>query len=113
MTITQTGFKRDVQGTYIVKDPGAQIVYTLDWTEWLATGSNVATSSWTISTVTGDGNLSLHEVSSGTTASDKHTYIEVSRGTHGNTYTLTNTVTTSTGSTDVRRFRVRVEDRYL
>lgn len=113
MTITQTGFKRDHQGVYILKDPGSQIVYTLDWSEWLATGSNISASTWTVSTVTGDGNLALSQVSSGITNSDRHTYIELEDGTHGNTYIVKNTITTSTGSTDVRRFRVRVEDRYL
>ena len=113
MTITQSGFKKDVQGTYIVKDPGSVIVYTIDWSEWLPTNSNISTSSWTISTVTGDGANALAKVSDGITFANKHTYIEVQKGTDGNTYIAKNTVVTSDGTTDVRRFRIRVQDRYL
>lgn len=113
MTITQTGFKRDVQGVYIVKDPGSTITYTLDWSEWLAQGSNISASTWTVSTVTGDGNLALSQVSSGITQNATYTYVELQRGTHGNTYVIKNTITTDAGTVDVRRFRVRVEDRYL
>ena len=113
MTITQSGFKRDVQGTYIVKDPGAIIVYTIDWSEWLPGSSNISTSSWTLSTVTGDGANALAKVSDGITAANQHTYIEVQKGTDGNTYIAKNTVVTSDGTTDVRRFRIRVQDRYL
>ena len=113
MTITQSGFKKDVQGTYIVKDPGSVIVYTIDWSEWLPTNSNISTSSWTLSTVTGDGANALATVSDGITFANKHTYIEVQRGTDGNTYIAKNTVVTSDGTTDVRRFRIRVQDRYL
>ena len=113
MTITQSGFKKDVQGTYIVKDPDAIIVYTIDWSDWLPGTSNISTSTWTLSTVSGDGNLALAKVSDGITSANQHTYIEVQKGTDGNTYIAKNTVVTSDGTTDVRRFRIRVQDRYL
>ena len=113
MTITQSGFKKDVQGTYIVKDPGSVIVYTIDWSDWLPTNSNISTSSWTLSTVTGDGANALAKVSDGITFANQHTYIEVQKGTDGNTYIAKNTVVTTDGTTDVRRFRIRVQDRYL
>ena len=113
MTITQSGFKKDVQGTYIVKDPGSIITYTVDWSDWLPTTSNISTSTWTLSTVTGDGANALAKVSDGITAANQHTYIEVEKGTDGNTYIAKNTVVTSDGTTDVRRFRIRVQDRYL
>ena len=113
MTITQSGFKKDVQGTYIVKDPGAIITYTVDWTDWLPTTSNISTSTWTTSTVTGDSGNALAKVSDGIRADNKNTYIEVQKGTDGNTYVAKNTVVTTDGTTDVRRFRIRVQDRYL
>jgi hypothetical protein len=113
MALTQSGFKKDVVGTYILKDPGAIITYTIDWEDWLSPGSKVSTSTWTISTVTGDGANAMSKVSDGITNGDKHTYIEVQKGTNGNTYVIKNTVVTSDGTTDVRRFRVRVEERYL
>jgi len=55
----------------------------------------------------------MSKVSDGITAANKHTYIELQKGTDGNTYIIKNTVVTSDGTTDVRRFRVRVEERYL
>lgn len=113
MTITQSGFKRDVQGTYIVKDPDSVITYTIDWSEWLPTNSNISTSTWSLSTVTGDGANALSKVSDGITSANQHTYIEVQKGTDGNTYIAKNTVVTTDGTTDVRRFRIRVQDRYL
>lgn len=113
MALTQTGFKKDHQGTYIVKDPGASITYTIDWSDWLSTASNISVSTWTISTVTGDGANALAKVSDGIRSANQHTYIEVNLGTAGNIYTVKNTVTTTDGTTDVRRFRVKVEDRYL
>ena len=113
MTITQTGFKKDVAGTYIFKDPGAEIAYTVDWSEWLAPSDTIVTSTWTISTVTGDGANALVKSSDGITSANTHTYIEVNKGTSGNTYVVKNTVVTDGGTTDVRRFRIRVLDRYL
>ena len=113
MTITQTGFKKDVQGSYIVKDPDSIITYQVDWSEWLSDSSNVSLSTWTISTVAGDGANALAVVSEGIRAAENYTYVEVRKGTHGNTYVLKNTVTTDDGTVDVRRFCVRVEDRYL
>lgn len=113
MAITQSGFKKDVQGSYIVKDPGSEITYTVDWGDWLPTSSNLSASTWTISTVAGDGNLALANEGDGITNSNQWAYITVSGGTHGNTYVLKNTITTTDGTVDVRRFRVRVEDRYL
>jgi hypothetical protein len=113
MTITQSGFKKDVTGTYIVKDPSAIITYTVDWSQWLPTTSNISTSTWTLSTVSGDGANALAKVSDGITNANKYTYIEVQKGTDGNTYVAKNTVVTTDGTTDVRRFRIRVQDRYL
>ena len=113
MTITQSGFKHVVPGTYIVKDPAAIINYTVDWSDWLPTTSNISTSTWTISTVTGDSGNALAKVSDGISGANKYTYIEVQKGTDGNTYVAKNTVVTTDGTTDVRRFRIRVQDRYL
>jgi hypothetical protein len=41
------------------------------------------------------------------------TYVELSGGTPGEIYTVTCSVTTSDADLDARRFRVKVEDRYL
>ena len=119
MTITQTGIKRDVQGVYIVKDPGAQIVYTVDWSTWLSTGDFLSNSVFTVESVTANedtdtsniANLTIN--STGITNTNTYSYVEVSGGTAGHVYTIKNTIHTNNSITDVRRFRVKVDKRYL
>ena len=119
MTITQTGIKKGVQGVYIVKDPDAQIIYTIDWSSWLATGDYLSTSAFTVETVNANedsdtsniANLTI--VSSGITSANTYSYVEVSGGTAEHVYTIKNTITTVNSITDVRRFRVKVDKRYL
>lgn len=110
MTI-QTGFKQDVQGSYIEKDPGAQLVYTLDWSNWLDAGDNLSTSTFTVSTVPGASNITI--VSQGIQSPDNYAYVELAGGSPGNVYTVTNTITTVNSATDVRRFKLKVVNRYL
>ena len=38
---TLTGYKRDIDGLYIDKDPESILVYTVDWTNWLASGESI------------------------------------------------------------------------
>ena len=119
MTITQTGIKKGVQGVYIVKDPGAQIVYTIDWSTWLATGDYLSTSTFAVESVTANeysdtsniANLTIN--SSGITNTNTYSYVEISGGTAEHVYTIKNTVTTNNSITDVRRFQVKVDLRYL
>ena len=112
MAITFTGFKQDVKGSYIVKDPGTEIIYSIDWSDWLDTSDDLATSTFEIVDIVGDAaNLTIS--SQGINSGDQLTYVEVAGGTAGETYTVKNTITTDNGITDVRRFRVRVEERYL
>ena len=107
---TQTGFKQDVQGSYIEKDPAAQLVYTVDWSEWISTGDQISTSTFAVSTITGASNVVV--VSNGIQTADHHAYAELSGGSHGNTYIVTNTITTQNGATDARRFKLKVLNRY-
>lgn len=109
---TKTGYKQDVKGSWIPKDPGATLVYSMDWgSEWLATGNTIATSSYAVSTITGD-TAPLVIVSQGIQGGNV-TYVELSGGKAGELYTVTCTVTTSDSDIDKRRFRIKVEDRYL
>lgn len=107
---TQTGFKQDVQGSYIEKDPGSTLIYSLDWTDWLETGDSIANSVMVVNTIVGASNVTV--VSSGIQNANV-TYAELSGGSAGNTYTVTNTVTTDNGLVDVRRFKLKVVNRYL
>ena len=107
-----TGFKRDVVSSYIPKDPGATLTYTIDWTNYLRTGASLATSSFAISTIAGDSSA-LSNSADGIVGAEDQTYVKLTAGSAGNVYTVTNTITTDNGDTDVRRFRVKVEQRYL
>ena len=109
MTITQTGFKRDITGSYISKDPGATLQYAVDWSEWLPTGDTIDTTTWVQESVHTNGNLTL----SGSATLNGVNTIDISGGTEGELYTVRNTITTNENLTDVRRFRIKVEKRYL
>lgn len=82
------------------KDPEAVLDYSIDWSRWLA-GDQIVTSTWTV-----DG---LEKVSDTQTATK--TTVWLRGGTAGESYTVTNRITTSGGRTDDRSFLVRVEDR--
>jgi hypothetical protein len=108
----KTGYKQDVKGSWIPKDPEAQLVYSMDWgTEWLSQGNSVSSVVYTVSTVAGD-TAPLTIESSGVQGGTV-TYVELSGGTPNEIYTVTSTITTSDSDVDARRFRVKVEDRYL
>lgn len=109
---TITGFKQDQQGSYIAKDTDAQLVYTIDWTDWLATGETVSTVSFTENSRVNDAKPLVIE-SSGITAANKQTYVELSGGTVGKIYTVTAAITTDSGAEDRRSFRVKIENRSL
>ena len=50
-----TGFQRDRDGIFIVKDPSANTRFQLDWTDYLATNSDtISSAAVTIETHTGD-----------------------------------------------------------
>lgn len=96
---------------YLDKDPSARLTYSVDWTEWLANSETVTTSTFSTSTVAGDtANITIHANS---IVSGNLTYADISGGSAGNTYIITNSITTSDGQIDSRRFRLRVTPRYL
>jgi hypothetical protein len=103
---TLTGFLQDNEGSYIDKDPSAVLSYTLDWSDWLPTSTTISTSTWAITTFTGDASplTSVTTTNTGTTA-----IIKLSGGTVGRVYTVTNTITTSGTLTDRRHFRIKVK----
>lgn len=105
---TLTGFLQDNDGAYIDKDPSAVLTYTLDWSEWLISGQTISTSTWTISTISGDAApvVSVSTTNTGTTAT-----IKLSGGSAGKIYTISNTIVTSGSLTDRRHFRIKVKNR--
>jgi len=108
---TITGYKKDTIGSYIEKDPEARLVYSMDWSEWLPVGDQLATATYTISTVSGDTDpiVKHSQGFQGTAIS----YVELSGGTAKEIYTVTATITTVDGNTDRRAFRLKVINRFL
>jgi hypothetical protein len=107
MTIKQTGFLKDVNGTYIPKDPNASLQYGMDWKEWLVQGDTVSSSTWTVET-TGTNAVTVAD----STILDNVALITIAGGQEGTVYTVANTIVTGDGYVDARRFRVKVEKRY-
>lgn len=103
-----TGFQQTYQGLSIDKDTEAQLTYTLDWVNWLPTGDSLSVVDWTISARANDPDPLIEE-SSGIQGTK--TYIELSNGQEGKTYTVTAKVTTADGLIDRRYFRVKVTAR--
>ncbi len=83
------------------KDPDAVLDYAVDWTLWLA-GDEIATSDWTVP-------AGLNKVTD-TKTTTKAT-VWVSGGQAGQSYTVTNRITTTGGRTDDRSITVKVENR--
>ena len=84
------------------KDPGAILDYTVDWTDWLASGETISTSTWTLpSGIT-------EQSSTNTTAS---TTVWLSGGTDGDTYEVVNHIVTSQSRTDERTIYIIVKNK--
>ena len=104
----QTGFLKDIVGAYIPKDPRAELQYGVDWTDWLGATDSISTATWRVET-TGTNLITL----SNPVILDKVTAVTVNAGTTGTIYTLAVDVTTTQSYVDTRRFRIKVENRFL
>lgn len=107
-TIEKTGYQRDTQGLFILKDPEAQLVYTFDWVEWLPTGTAISAVNYTLQVRANDP-APLVKVTQGIQGTK--TYVELSGGQVSKVYTVTAEITLDDDSVDRRNFRVRVENR--
>lgn len=83
------------------KDPNAVLDYSIDWTRWLA-GDQVAASEWIIPS----GLTKMADSKTSTSAT-----VWLSGGTAGQSYIVTNRITTAAGRTEDRSFTIRVEER--
>jgi hypothetical protein len=108
-TLEITGYKKDQQGIYILKDPLAKLVYTFDWAEWLPTGATISTVNYTLQVRANDPSP-LVRVSQGVTGGNK-TYVELNGGQVGKVYTVTAAIVLADGALDRRNFRVQIENR--
>ena len=105
-----SGFKSATSGAYIEKDPEAELTYTVDWSEWMPPTTHLQSTTFVTSTIADDPNPIV--IGNGTVILDTATVI-ISGGSAGNIYTITNTITTDNSDTDVRRFKIKVENRFL
>lgn len=109
---TITGYKKDSLGTYIEKDPEARLIYSMDWSQWLPSGSDITSVNYTVSARSNDAHPPvIHD--DGITQAGTVTYVELSGGTLGKIYTVTAEIDTDSGLTDRRNFRVKIEARSL
>lgn len=94
-------------GTLVTKDPDATAwTKGIDWTDYCAERSTtIASSTWVIAP------SGLTNADDRIVASDLKTEIDLSGGTVGTTYTVTNRCTFATGGVDDRSFYVLVEER--
>ena len=106
-----SGFKKDITGVYIDKDPDAELFYTIDWSSWLPTNELLTISEFTASSILGDANPLT--VGSTSIIEDTKAVVRLTGGSAGEIYTITNTITTDNDEVDTRRFRVKVSARHL
>ncbi len=83
------------------KDPNAVLDYSIDWTRWLA-GDQIAASEWIVPS-------ELTRMADSKTATSATVWL--SGGTAGQSYIVTNRITTAAGRTEDRSFTIRVEER--
>lgn len=88
--------------TTFIKDPNAVLDYSIEWSKWLGS-DQIATSAWTGS----DPALEITNESNTAT----RTTVWLSGGAVGQSYTVTNQITTVGGRTDDRSFTIQVQDR--
>lgn len=83
------------------KDPNSVLPYTVDWSDWLG-ADTISTSAWTV-----PSGITQVSTSNTTTVAT----ILLSGGTSGDSYSLTNRITTAAGLTDDRTIRINVLER--
>ncbi len=83
------------------KDPNAVLDYSIDWIRWLA-GDQIAASEWIVAS----GLTKMADSKTATSAT-----VWLSDGSAGQSYIVTNRITTAAGRTEDRSFTIRVEER--
>tara|TARA_R110002020_G_scaffold283575_2_gene499255 strand:+ start:553 stop:906 length:354 start_codon:yes stop_codon:yes gene_type:complete len=113
--LSLTGFARDQQGIFVVKDPDANIEYALDFVDYLNTGDSLSNKTVTIGTISGDSAPLAFPTGAGTDVAISGTKVifRVNAGTTGNIYPIQVQIITANGDTDSRHFRIVVKDKGL
>lgn len=94
-----TGFKRDAAGYYIDKLADDADDYGYNWARWMDPAETISTSIWAA-----DAGITLADP----TVDGWVTGVVVGGGLAGMTYTVSNTVTSSSGRSRTLSFRVKV-----
>lgn len=85
-----------------VKDPDSRLDYKVDWTSWLELAETISSSTWIVPT----GLTKVDESTATKTAT-----VWLTGGTAGQTYQVTNRITTNQNRTDDRTLEIVVRDR--
>lgn len=101
-------------GAMVVKGPAESEVYLMDWdSEHLAAAVTIATSSWTITLISGASTGLMTKDNESIPALSRTTQVRLIGGTEGQTYDVSNTIVTneSPARTKDRSFKVLIQDR--
>lgn len=89
--------------TTFSKDPNATLDYSMDWSNWLASGESLTCSVWT--------RTSTDIVETNTSLTTSVATIWLTGGSAGSTYSIANKVGTSGGRIDERTIDIKVLNR--
>lgn len=95
-------YKPDAVGYWIYKDPGATLDYPMDWSLWLQIDEVIVSSVWEV-----PAGLEIESQQT----SDSGTIVWLSGGINGQTYVVTNRITTDIGRIEERSFRIKIKQR--
>lgn len=87
-----------------IKDPGAKLDYSIDWSEWLPTGDAIDTATWTADGITVAASPAPSHASGIAT-------VWIEGGTEGTDATAACRVTTTAGRIDERTIRIQIRGR--
>ena len=104
-----SGFYQTTNGLTIDKSPNAELVYIFDWTEWMPDGPTISDVEYTITTRVNDPTPLIDNTHGKLT--NNRTYIHLSSGALGKTYTISVKITLSSGWIEERFFRVNIINR--
>jgi hypothetical protein len=110
MAINRSGFNQTSYGLEIDKDVEAQLIYTFNWSDWLAQGDSINTAEYTVAARRNDPTPVTIE-SQGITDANTDTYVELAGGQSDKAYVVTCKVVTADGAIDRRNFRLNVVSR--
>ena len=91
--------------SFYLKDPQSRVDYAIDWTPYLD-GQTIETSQWLV-VPDEDGGIAAEEAS----FEPGRTAARLAGGQIGHSYSVSNLVTFSDGTTDIRSITLRVEAR--